>query len=1223
MAIQFNDNIRINANRPTDFRFGPFDSITQANSIIPLSQRYHGLVFGVYTNPSNVALSDIDFYYYWFQLRDQDYLPFGSKPPIDGNYVDQSAMIADQGVQSDQYIYYDGTSYWEYLGTTLGTISDYRKIGNVSGSASSTDNAIVRWDGTTGKIIQNGVVTLDDLGNESGVLSQQFTDGSAIILAAGKMWYNGTTGSWNIGMGGGNITQQIGEELFLYGKASTAIDDTTLQLVYKTGVVGASGVITFAPTIAGLDDDDKIIGIATEAIPLNGFGRVTEFGLVRGINTTGTAYGETWVDDDDIFYNPVTGGLTKVRPIAPNMKLFVGTVVNAGVGGSGSFNVKFGVSKKLADLDNLEVSAPSDGDLLVYNISTTVWENRTLAQAGIISPIPPIDGTYVSEALMIADQSVQLTNYLYYDGTSYWEYLGTTNNLITDYREISSAGGGAGCEIMEESFNYVSGSPSFNITLSAPKVWVFLNGVYIPEADYTLSGLNVTINSTIPNNSTVIIKYCVATTSSVVFPPVAGTYNTQGELIADQSNQVPQYIYNDGTYYWEYVGTTNGNITDYKLFGDFSLLYFEKTYSELAIIVGAGQLVAGATYLVTDFQTIHRIVGTTAINTGTVEPLFVKALNIDLLDNSVISQTYPNDIIKIDWNNILCEDGVTPRKGWIVDRIDPINDIHIQGYDWRNVRFRRYNITSKRKDEMTSLSTTSLELFVSIGGSLGSSLNAAVLFNANTPVGLVHDAGAITITVKNASFTYIKPLYKFDNSTTFTANELANRRGQVIYCPTRDAFVFMYMDTNGFGENIVGTTLAPYSSATWNPGNGISYTVNSAVFLDLLTLGVSTSSFGVHVGATPGNSGMSNNVWYNGATMLNMGSYCYNNTSVSGLNDVSAGNEFYGNIIVNNLSYTQFLGNEVFNCYFATSIGTSTGGMQDIVIYNTTYNCSFYLSSYFSIDLSGGVNSSFYLVGNVFTFTGGLYENSRYYLLGSGGGQGRTHFVSRMPSISCTIGYFNIVNFTINERLSGISYYQRPLSNNVFDSITLRNIPVGTPIASVGVTGDGDIVLASGLTLEDITGNSNISTVVLKHPDGIAPEDSATVGQVDDLRVEINSTLNLRSLGISISGAGNPITTGIKGYLPIPYNAIIQSWQVVADTPGSIVIDVWNASTVPTGANSITGAERPTLSNAQENQNLNLTTWNTTLTLGDVMAFNVVSADTVTFINLVIKINIV
>jgi len=49
-------------------------------------------------------------------------------PPVDGSYADQAAMIADQGNQLAQYIYFDGTDYWEYLGTVVGNITDYRQF---------------------------------------------------------------------------------------------------------------------------------------------------------------------------------------------------------------------------------------------------------------------------------------------------------------------------------------------------------------------------------------------------------------------------------------------------------------------------------------------------------------------------------------------------------------------------------------------------------------------------------------------------------------------------------------------------------------------------------------------------------------------------------------------------------------------------------------------------------------------------------------------------------------------------------------------------------------------------------------------------------------------------------------------------------------------------------------------------------------------------------------
>ena len=72
------------------------------------------------------------------------------------------------------------------------------------------------------------------------------------------------------------------------------------------------------------------------------------------------------------------------------------------------------------------------------------------------------------------------------------------------------------------------------------------------------------------------------------------------------------------------------------------------------------------------------------------------------------------------------------------------------------------------------------------------------------------------------------------------------------------------------------------------------------------------------------------------------------------------------------------------------------------------------------------------------------------------------------------------------------------------------------------------------------------------------------------------------------------------------------------------MIDVWKdtyANFPPTSADSITGSEKPTLSSAQKNQDLTLTTWTTAVSAGDILAFNVDSASTVTRVTLSIRAN--
>jgi hypothetical protein len=52
---------------------------------------------------------------------------------------------------------------------TGGTITGVSGFGDVTGPASATDNAVARYDTTTGKLIQNSLVIIDDTGSVTGV----------------------------------------------------------------------------------------------------------------------------------------------------------------------------------------------------------------------------------------------------------------------------------------------------------------------------------------------------------------------------------------------------------------------------------------------------------------------------------------------------------------------------------------------------------------------------------------------------------------------------------------------------------------------------------------------------------------------------------------------------------------------------------------------------------------------------------------------------------------------------------------------------------------------------------------------------------------------------------------------------------------------------------------------------------------------------------------------
>lgn len=116
-------------------------------------------------------------------------------------------------------------------------------------------------------------------------------------------------------------------------------------------------------------------------------------------------------------------------------------------------------------------------------------------------------------------------------------------------------------------------------------------------------------------------------------------------------------------------------------------------------------------------------------------------------------------------------------------------------------------------------------------------------------------------------------------------------------------------------------------------------------------------------------------------------------------------------------------------------------------------------------------------------------------------------------------------------------------------------------------------------------------------------------------------------VGVTIDGGGSAITTGVKGFIQIPYAGTITEWTILSNdssaTSGSIVFDVWKdtyANYPPTVADTITASAKPTLSSANKATSSTLTGWTTAVTAGDVIGFNVDSITTVTKITLTIKI---
>ncbi|WP_026463469.1 hypothetical protein [Adhaeribacter aquaticus] len=97
------------------------------------------------------------------------------------------------------------------------------------------------------------------------------------------------------------------------------------------------------------------------------------------------------------------------------------------------------------------------------------------------------------------------------------------------------------------------------------------------------------------------------------------------------------------------------------------------TFEEINALKNASSLLVHRYYTVLDFQTIHFKTGTSEIVTGPTEEITLLATSSNSFAKQAWSSTYSNHYIEFDFNNQVCEDNITPRKGKIELRRDPVS----------------------------------------------------------------------------------------------------------------------------------------------------------------------------------------------------------------------------------------------------------------------------------------------------------------------------------------------------------------------------------------------------------------------------------------------------------------------------------------------------------------------------------------------------------------------
>lgn len=141
--------------------------------------------------------------------------------------------------------------------------------------------------------------------------------------AEGKVFWDVDNGTLCLGMPGGDVALQIGQELYAPRSKAVGSDIDNGQLVYISGATGAVPEMALAKADTSATSRG-VIAMSTENITQNQLGYYTSFGLVREVDTSGYSEG------DALYLSAATaGGYTNVKPSQPNFIVKIGIVIRA------------------------------------------------------------------------------------------------------------------------------------------------------------------------------------------------------------------------------------------------------------------------------------------------------------------------------------------------------------------------------------------------------------------------------------------------------------------------------------------------------------------------------------------------------------------------------------------------------------------------------------------------------------------------------------------------------------------------------------------------------------------------------------------------------------------------------------------------------------------------------------------------------------------------------
>jgi len=231
----------------------------------------------------------------------------------------------------------------------------------------------------------------------------KFNTEAAYVVNEGEMAWNDIDGTVDIGLKGGNVTLQVGQEQIVRFVNHTGVDMLEMQVVRIVGAQGNRLSAVLAQSNTEINAN-ATFAMVTEPVLHNQQGYATVSGLVRDINTSAFTEGAV------LYLSPfVAGGVTDIIPVSPNRNVRIGYCVRSHAV-LGSIFVNIINDPELSELPDVGIVSPQESDVLTY--TNGLWRNTSISAFNASLSAAPVPVSYFTKVSTVANVPTVVTHNL-------------------------------------------------------------------------------------------------------------------------------------------------------------------------------------------------------------------------------------------------------------------------------------------------------------------------------------------------------------------------------------------------------------------------------------------------------------------------------------------------------------------------------------------------------------------------------------------------------------------------------------------------------------------------------------------------------------------------------------------------------------------------------------------------------------------------------------------